>query len=81
MRVDAVPKKRPVPMIPPRLEARVTWRGGTVSVEGYVPDHSNMTALQSATERGVNLSCFEYPAVVNTAIVGGHDERRKGQLV
>ena len=48
---------------------------------GYVPDHSNMTALQLATERGVNLSCFEYLAVVNTAIVGGHEERRKGQLV
>jgi hypothetical protein len=63
-------------MTPPILQGRVSWRGGTASAEGYAPDHSNMTALQPAMERGVNLWYSEYPAV-NAALVG-HDERRKG---
>ena len=41
----------------PILEARVKWRGGTASAEGYVPDHSHMAALQLAMEGGVNLCC------------------------
>ena len=63
-------------MAPPTLsiEARVSWRGGTVNVEEYAPDHSNMTALQLAMEGGVNLRC-EPPFAA--ALVGGHNERRK----
>ena len=42
----------------PILEATVNRRGESVRAEEYVPDHSNMTVLQLATERGVNLGRF-----------------------
>jgi hypothetical protein len=58
MREGAIPKKRPVPMTPPILQATVSWSGGAVSAEGYAPDHSNMTILQLANEGGVNLGRF-----------------------
>ena len=45
-------------MTPPILEARVSRGGGTVSKEGYVPDHGDMAILQLAMEGGVNLGIF-----------------------
>ena len=47
---------------------------------GYLPDHSNMTALQLAAERGVNRLCFKFPLVAALPVVGGHDGGRRGFL-
>ena len=58
-------------MTPPMLEVRVSWGGGMVSTEGYVPDHSDMTVLQPANQGGVNI---------NIGILC-HGERRKRQQV
>ena len=57
MRDVAVPKKRPVPMTPPILEARVSG-GGPTSTEGYIPDHSDMAVLQLSMEGSVDLERF-----------------------
>ena len=68
----AVPMNSPVPMTPPILEkGGLVGRGRTVNTKGRSPDHGDMTILQLALKRSVDLGhwCLVFDFEPGDAVV------------